>query len=105
MDIMYKIGRFARKKLIQLLPESSYKDKLLIQYVNTINNIVVIVGQNCTLKCRNCANFSPYLAKQLPFILTKRLLLIYKRSSQNLGLLIYNFRVVNFSCILIVRIF
>ncbi|WP_334083694.1 radical SAM protein [Helicobacter typhlonius] len=67
MDIMYKIGRFARKKLIQLLPESSYKDKLLIQYVNTINNIVVIVGQNCTLKCRNCANFSPYLAKQLPF--------------------------------------
>ena len=58
-----KLARVAIAKL----PESTYKEALMKRYVNVISNIVVIVGQNCTLKCQDCANFSPYLSKILPF--------------------------------------
>ncbi|TLD82015.1 radical SAM protein [Helicobacter sp. MIT 05-5293] len=36
-------------------------------YLNELSNLVLITGQNCSLKCKNCANFSPYLAKTMPF--------------------------------------
>lgn len=55
------------RKLIYKLPESRFKDDLLKKYCNVMSSIVLIVGQNCTLKCKNCANFSPYLANKLPF--------------------------------------
>ena len=55
------------KTCIQMLPESRLKDKLLKAHVHLLRNIVVITGQNCSLKCKNCANFSPYLAKTIPF--------------------------------------
>ena len=55
------------KTCIQMLPESRLKDKLLKAHVYLLRNIVVITGQNCSLKCKNCANFSPYLAKTIPF--------------------------------------
>lgn len=53
--------------LIKILPHSKLKDRLLRTYINELRSIVVITGQNCTLKCKNCANFSPYLAKTIPF--------------------------------------
>ncbi len=55
------------KTCIQMLPESRLKDKLLKAHVYLLRNLVVITGQNCSLKCKNCANFSPYLAKTIPF--------------------------------------
>lgn len=55
------------KALIQMLPKSRLKDRLLKAHVYLLRNIVVITGQNCSLKCKNCANFSPYLAKTIPF--------------------------------------
>ncbi|WP_289181457.1 radical SAM protein [Helicobacter japonicus] len=51
-----------QKMLRTLLPES-----VKAKYFNTLENLVVISGQNCSLKCKNCANFSPYLAKMIPF--------------------------------------
>lgn len=33
----------------------------------TINLMVVITGQKCTLHCKNCANFSPYFPKEFDF--------------------------------------
>ena len=30
-------------------------------------NLVVITGQKCTLRCKNCANFSPYHSNELDF--------------------------------------
>lgn len=62
-----RLGNKLRRVAITLLPDSTYKDSLMKRYVNVISNIVVIVGQNCTLKCKDCANFSPYLSKILPF--------------------------------------
>lgn len=55
------------KTLIQLLPQSKLKERLLKAHSYLLRNIVVITGQNCSLKCKNCANFSPYLAKTIPF--------------------------------------
>lgn len=57
----------AMKTLIHMLPKSGLKDRLLKAHVYLLRNIVVITGQNCSLKCKNCANFSPYLAKTIPF--------------------------------------
>ena len=65
-----KLARVAIAKL----PDSTYKDSLMKRYVNVISNIVVIVGQNCTLKCKDCANFSPYLSKILPFYPTQEII-------------------------------
>ncbi|MCX2717606.1 radical SAM protein [Helicobacter sp. MIT 21-1697] len=50
------------KALHPLLPKF-----LKRKYLNFIERIVVISGQNCSLKCKHCANFSPYLAKIIPF--------------------------------------
>ena len=57
-----RIYKRFQKMLRTLLPES-----VKAKYFNTLENLVVISGQNCSLKCKNCANFSPYLAKMMPF--------------------------------------
>lgn len=62
-----RLGNKLARVAIPLLPDSAYKEALMKRYVNVISNIVVIVGQNCTLKCKDCANFSPYLSQILPF--------------------------------------
>ena len=65
-----KLRRFLtnlRTKCIKSMPDSALRRVLLRKYINELRSIVVIVGQNCTLKCRHCANFSPYLANILPF--------------------------------------
>ncbi len=64
------------KKIIDSLawwiPVRKYRDKFR-DYINNkfknhiIGNIVLITGQNCNLKCKECANFSPYLRGILPF--------------------------------------
>ena len=54
------------------IPVRKWRDNFRV-YINnkfknyTIDNIVLITGQNCNLKCRECANFSPYLRGILPF--------------------------------------
>ena len=32
-----------------------------------LQNLVVITGQKCSLRCKNCANFSPFHSKELDF--------------------------------------
>lgn len=29
--------------------------------------LVVVTGQACSLKCKNCGNFSPYISREVPF--------------------------------------
>jgi uncharacterized radical SAM superfamily Fe-S cluster-containing enzyme len=58
------------KKVKKLLRKSIYKlflCGLLPKKWFSMGTLVFITGQGCTLKCRNCANFSPYLAKKYPF--------------------------------------
>ena len=35
--------------------------------IPTLPNLVFITNQKCNLKCKNCANFSPYLSQILPY--------------------------------------
>ncbi|WP_302368600.1 radical SAM protein, partial [Brachyspira aalborgi] len=35
--------------------------------IPTLPNLVFITNQKCNLKCKNCANFSPYLSQIIPY--------------------------------------
>ncbi|MEI0479076.1 radical SAM protein [Brachyspira pulli] len=59
-------------KIVWWIPIKSIRDRvrehLILKSTNrSIKRIVLITGQNCNLKCKNCANFSPYLSKKFPF--------------------------------------
>ena len=49
MSILTKVKKYLRIKSI------------------TINYLVVVTGQKCTLRCKHCANFSPYFSREFDF--------------------------------------
>ena len=51
---------------------------------HTIDRIVLITGQNCNLKCKECANFSPYLRTILPFYSSKNIINDLKILTKNI---------------------
>ena len=53
---------------------------------HTIDRIVLITGQNCNLKCKECANFSPYLRKILPFYSGENIIYDLKILTKNIEL-------------------
>jgi hypothetical protein len=53
--------KYIKKIIIFILPG------VLLGKCLGINQLIIITGQACTLKCRKCANFSPYLSKKYSF--------------------------------------
>ena len=42
--------------------------------IPTLPNLVFITNQKCNLKCKNCANFSPYLSQIIPYYKSNELI-------------------------------
>ena len=73
------------KEAIKRINTKITRQDLALDYV--IDFLVVVTGQKCTLKCKNCGNFSPYHSPKDDFYKADKIIKDIKKITKKINLI------------------